>query len=150
MHSLVHCSKFTESEHIQKLLPPQEKQRYQYTSVVNVFFLFLYMQIYLSNANLAELLKLLRPVAAHWEHIAPLLKPPLPDGAIDAIKYENSGKPDSTRHCLREMLSKWLKRIKPCQPSWQTLRAAVDGAGIDGGDGIVKQIDDVIVQKVHQ
>ena len=62
---------------------------------------------------------------------------------------DNSGKPDACRHCLREMIGEWLKRTRPCRPSWQNLRAAIEGAAIDGGDGVVDKIDEHI-QKACQ
>ena len=88
-------------------------------------------------------------MAAHWEHIAPFLNPLLPDGTIPQIQLDNSGKPDQCKHCLREMIGKWLKRTKPCRPSWQRLRAAIDGAVITGGDLVIDKIDEHI-QKASQ
>lgn len=88
-------------------------------------------------------------MAAHWEHIAPHLNPPLPDGTIGQIKLDNSGKPDQARHCLREMINKWLKRITPCRPSWQNLKAAIQDAEIDGGHEVMTKIDKYI-QKTAQ
>ena len=101
-------------------------------------------QIILTSKDLAVLLRLLMPVAAHWQLIAPHLNPPLSEGTVAQIQMDNSGKPEASKHCLREMISKWLKRVRPCQPSWQNLRAAIDGAVIDGGDGVIDKISEHI------
>lgn len=45
---------------------------------------------------------------------------------------------------MREMLGKWLKQVKPCRPSWQNLRTAIDNAMIEGGDLIIEEIDKYI------
>ena len=100
------------------------------------------LQIILTSKDLGVLLRILMPVAAHWQLIAPHLNPPLAEGTVAQIQMDNSGKPDASKHCLREMISKWLKRVRPCQPSWQNLRAAIEGAMIDGSDGVIDKIDE--------
>ena len=60
---------------------------------------------------------------------------------MSQIRADTSGKPDQSKHCLREMLSKWLKQVTPCRPSWQNLRTAIDDARIEGGDSIIEEID---------
>ena len=44
----------------------------------------------------------------------------LEEGTLETIKSDN---PENSQHCLRKMLSTWLK-IGP-KPSWQTLCAAL-------------------------
>lgn len=101
-------------------------------------------QIILTSKDFPILLRLLQPVAAHWQLIAPRLNPQLQEGTVAQIQMDNGSKPDACKHCLREMIGKWLKRTRPCRPSWQNLRAAIDGAGIDGGDGVIDKIDEHI------
>ena len=61
----------------------------------------------------------------------------LMEGTLETIKSDN---PENSQHCLRKMLSTWLK-IGP-KPSWQTLCAALCsrtvGAEILAGDLEVK------------
>ena len=44
----------------------------------------------------------------------------LEEGTLENIKSDN---PESAQHCLREMLSTWLKNER--RPTWQTLCAAL-------------------------
>ena len=83
-------------------------------------------------------------MVAKWKQIAPHLNPPLPNGAVDEIDADNRGK---SKDCSREMIRKWLQRVKPCRPSWQNLKAAIEDSEIDGGEEIVEQINNILLQK---
>ena len=57
-------------------------------------------------------------ISHHWYDLGLQLE--LEEGTLENIKLDN---PESAQHCLREMLSTWLKNER--RPLWQTLCAAL-------------------------
>ena len=68
--------------------------------------------------NLKNVYEDLIDISRHWYDLGLQLE--LEEGTLKNIKSDN---PENSKHCLREMLSTWLK-FDP-RPSWQTLCAAL-------------------------
>ena len=63
---------------------------------------------------------MLLPVAADWRNIGVLIN--MSDDVLEGIKKDEQTVNDR----LRAMLSKWLKQIAPCPPTWDILADAVE------------------------
>lgn len=74
---------------------------------------------YLTENDLGKVMKACIKVCTSWEYIG--IELGLTPGKLDAIKKDN---PDSSKDCLKCMLSVWLKSANP-RPSWEALADAL-------------------------
>ena len=71
--------------------------------------------------ELPGLLAELHDVAAKWYNIGLYLEPKITSGNLNNIRASCRDEPGD---CLREMFSRWLKRVHP-KPSWKAVVAAL-------------------------
>lgn len=103
-----------------------------------------YIQVELNIKDLRVVYALLIPAAARWLGIATVLNPQLPDGTIAAIQLNIQGSPNAPQDGMREMLSTWLKLVRPCKPSWQRLKQAITDSYIPEAQKLSGKIDNEI------